>query len=155
MTKKVSLILFAVLLVLCGAFAVFVLSPGASSSDSTPHAATQMEQINPDGTTTTIPPASEETPENTEFLFALQNQLEEAICAFDGVKDAAVTVADSGEGGLMASVLVTMAEEGAMLSEEQAAAVHQLLKDALGPFCDLTEENISITDTQGNLYLRS
>lgn len=101
---------------------------------------------------------STESDRRTMYLFDLQDRLSSVVRCFDGVKDAAVTIAQGKDDSYVlkrddgiqasASVLVTM--KGALqLTSQQAAAIQNLICSSVQ---GLVIDNISIADTAGNTY---
>lgn len=102
---------------------------------------------------------STESERNVAFLIALQEKIQAVIRSFDGVKDASVTIVqgedrryvldDSNVVDATASVVVTL-PGGAQLTDQQVQAIQNLVARSVK---GLQIENVSITDSQGNLYL--
>ena len=79
----------------------------------------------------------------------MEQRLGETIETLDGVQEALVTISDRNGDTPIASVLVQMEYENAKLTQEQVVAIQ---KQLAGSVDGLTEDNISIIDTEGNLY---
>ena len=94
-----------------------------------------------------VPRSKEER--DKAFRLMMEQRLGETIETLDGVQEALVTISDRNGDTPIASVLVQMEYENAKLTQEQVVAIQ---KQLAGSVDGLTEDNISIIDTEGNLY---
>lgn len=101
---------------------------------------------------------STDTDKERAYIQSLETRMGAVIRQFDGVRDAVVTIGEGQDYRYIldsknatpttAAVLVTM-YEGKTLSKQVAAAIRSHVQHSVK---GLSIENVSITDTQGNIY---